>query len=48
MREEIPLNEAELAAVDDGVTALEKLLENLADSGGSYSTTTAGRRARPN
>ena len=31
MREEIPLNEAELAAVDDGVTALQKLLENLTD-----------------
>lgn len=31
MRQEIPLNEAELAAVDDGLTALEKLLDQLAD-----------------
>jgi hypothetical protein len=31
MRQEIPLNEAELAAVDDGVAALEKLLDQLAD-----------------
>ena len=31
MRQEIPLNEAELAAVDDGVGALQKLLEQLAD-----------------
>ncbi|MEO6757862.1 MAG: tyrosine-type recombinase/integrase, partial [Saprospiraceae bacterium] len=31
MRQEIPLNVAELAAVDDGMTALEKLLETLTD-----------------
>jgi len=31
MRENIPLNEAELAAVDDGVSALDKLLAQLAD-----------------
>jgi hypothetical protein len=31
MRQEIPLNEAELAAVDDGVAALERLLDQLAD-----------------
>jgi hypothetical protein len=31
MRQEIPLNEAELAAVDDGVTALETLLAQLVD-----------------
>jgi hypothetical protein len=31
MRQEIPLNEAELAAVDDGVAALQKLLDQLAD-----------------
>lgn len=31
MRQEIPLNDAELAAVDDGVAALEKLLDQLAD-----------------
>ena len=31
LRQEIPLNEAELAAVDDGVAALEKLLSQLAD-----------------
>ncbi len=31
MRQEIPLNEAELAAVDDGVPALQKLLDQLAD-----------------
>jgi hypothetical protein len=31
MRQDVPLNEAGLAAVDDGGTALEKLLENLAD-----------------
>jgi hypothetical protein len=31
MRQEIPLNEAELAAVDDGLTALESLLDQLAD-----------------
>ena len=31
MRQEIPLNEAELAAVDDGLAALEKLLDQLAD-----------------
>jgi integrase len=29
MRQEIPLNEAELAALDDGVTALESLLNRL-------------------
>jgi hypothetical protein len=31
MRQEIPLNDAELAAVDDGVTALQKLLDQLED-----------------
>lgn len=31
MRQEIPLSEAELAAVDDGLAALEKLLGQLAD-----------------
>ncbi len=31
MRHDIPLNEAELAAVDDGVAALETLLDQLAD-----------------
>jgi hypothetical protein len=31
MRQEIPLNAAELAAVDDGVSALNKLLAQLAD-----------------
>ena len=31
MRQEIPLNDAELAAVDDGLAALEKLLDQLAD-----------------
>src|SRR6185437_3733255 len=31
LRQEIPLNESELAAVDDGVAAMEKLLEQLAD-----------------
>ena len=31
MRQEIPLSEAELAAVDDGLAALEKLLDQLAD-----------------
>jgi hypothetical protein len=31
MRQEIPLNEAQLAAVDDGVAALQKLLDQLAD-----------------
>jgi hypothetical protein len=31
MRQEIPLNEAELAAVDDGLAALEELLDQLAD-----------------
>jgi len=31
MRQDIPLNEAELAAVDDGVSALDKLLAQLAD-----------------
>ena len=31
MRQEIPLNEAELAAVDDGVAALQKLLDQLED-----------------
>ena len=31
MRQEIPLTEAEVAAVDDGVSALESLLSRLAD-----------------
>ncbi len=31
LRQEIPLNDSELAAVDDGVVAMEKLLERLAD-----------------
>jgi hypothetical protein len=31
MRQEIPLKEAELAAIDDGVAAFEKLLVQLAD-----------------
>jgi len=31
MRQEIPLSEAELAALDDGVSALESLLNRLAD-----------------
>jgi hypothetical protein len=31
MRQEIPLNEGELAAVDDGLAALERLLDQLAD-----------------
>ena len=31
MRQEIPLNDAELAAVDDGVAALEKLVQQLVD-----------------
>jgi hypothetical protein len=30
-RPEIPLNEVELAAVDDGVNALQRLLDQLAD-----------------
>jgi hypothetical protein len=31
MRQELPLNDAELAAVDDGLAAFEKLLAQLAD-----------------
>jgi hypothetical protein len=31
LRQEIPLSDSELAAVDDGVVAMEKLLEQLAD-----------------
>jgi hypothetical protein len=31
MRQEIPLNESELAALDDGLSALESLLSRLAD-----------------
>jgi hypothetical protein len=31
LRQERPLNDSELAAVDDGVAAMEKLLEQLAD-----------------
>jgi hypothetical protein len=31
MRQEIPLNEAELAAVNDGVASLDKLLTQLAE-----------------
>jgi hypothetical protein len=31
MRQEIPLNDAELAAVDDGLGALQKLLDQLED-----------------
>jgi hypothetical protein len=30
LRQEIPLNEEEVAAVDDGIAAMEKLLESLA------------------
>jgi len=31
MRQEIPLNKSELAAVDDGLSALESLLSRLAN-----------------
>ena len=31
MRQEIPLNESELAALDDGLSALESLLKRLAN-----------------
>jgi len=31
MRQEIPLSDAELAALEDGVSALESLLNRLAD-----------------
>ncbi len=31
LRQEIPLNDAELAAVDDGVAAMQKLMDQLAD-----------------
>jgi hypothetical protein len=31
LKQEIPLTEAEVAAVDDGVAAFDKLLTNLAD-----------------
>lgn len=31
LRQEIPLSEAEIAAVDEGITAMGKLLEQLAD-----------------
>ena len=31
MRQDIPLNDAKLAALDDGVTALESLLNRLDD-----------------
>jgi hypothetical protein len=31
LKQEIPLTEAEVAAVDDGITAFEKLLTQLAD-----------------
>ncbi len=31
LRQEIPLSEAEVAAVDDGIAAMEKLLEQLVD-----------------
>jgi hypothetical protein len=31
MRQEIPLNDSELAALDDGVLALQSLLNRLAD-----------------
>jgi len=31
LRQEIPLSEAEVAAVDDGIGAMEKLLEQLVD-----------------
>jgi len=31
MRQEIPLTEAEMAALDDGVSALESLLSRLVD-----------------
>jgi hypothetical protein len=41
-RQEIPLNEAELAALDDGLSALESLLSRLV-----YVPTTAGPRPLP-
>lgn len=31
LRQEIPLNDEELAAVDDGLVAVDKLLKSLAD-----------------
>ena len=31
LHQEIPLSEAEVAAVDNGIAAMEKLLEQLAD-----------------
>lgn len=31
IRQEIPLNESELAALDDGLSALESLMSRLAD-----------------
>ena len=31
LRQEIPLNDAELAAVDDGVAAMQKLMDQLVD-----------------
>lgn len=31
LRQQIPLNDAELAAVEDGVETMEKLLQQLAD-----------------
>jgi hypothetical protein len=31
MRQEIPLNESELAALDDGLSALESLLKRLSN-----------------
>lgn len=50
MRQDIPLNEAELAAVDDGVSALDKLLAQLAavpNACGSYSSPAPGFQAGP-
>jgi hypothetical protein len=31
LRQEIPLSEEEVAAVDEGITAMEKLMESLVD-----------------
>ena len=41
LRQEIPLQESELAAVDDGITALETLINRLIDT-----PTPAGRTPR--
>ncbi len=55
LRQQIPLNDAELAAVEDGVEAMEKLLQQLADIHTPDSamareqnfTTTASKEGRP-